>query len=124
RDAIAVMLWTGQRRGNVMAMRWADVDLKSKVWRIPGSEMKNSQSMNVVLSDPALEILQHRKADADGATYVFPGKLSGTHITEVRGEWKAILKAAKIDDLRLHDLRRTLGSWQAIGGSTLNIIGQ
>jgi integrase len=35
-----------------------------------------------------------------------------------------ILKAAKIEKLTIHDLRRTLGSWQAITGASLPIIGK
>lgn len=38
--------------------------------------------------------------------------------------WKRVLDRAGIKDLRLHDIRRTLGSYQAITGASLNIIGK
>ena len=45
------------------------------------------------------------------------------HLTEPKAAWKRILDRAGLADLRLHDLRRTLGSWQAAAGSSLPIIG-
>ena len=38
--------------------------------------------------------------------------------------WKIILDKAGIADLRLHDLRRTMGSWQAGTGANLSVIGR
>ena len=46
------------------------------------------------------------------------------HLVEPKKGWKRILERAKIEDLRIHDLRRTLGSWQAKTGASLAIIGK
>jgi integrase len=43
---------------------------------------------------------------------------------EPKTAWKRILTRAGIQDLRIHDLRRTLGSWQAATGASLPIIGK
>ena len=43
---------------------------------------------------------------------------------EPKKGWKRILERAGIEDLRIHDLRRTLGSWQAKTGASLAIIGK
>ena len=43
---------------------------------------------------------------------------------EPKTAWKRIIARAGIKDLRIHDLRRTLGSWQAAAGSSLPIIGK
>ena len=43
---------------------------------------------------------------------------------EPKKGWKRILERAGIDNLRIHDLRRTLGSWQAKTGASLAIIGK
>ena len=43
---------------------------------------------------------------------------------EPKSAWRRILDRAEIDDLRIHDLRRTLGSWQAATGANLSIIGK
>jgi integrase len=43
---------------------------------------------------------------------------------EIRQAWDRVREAAKLGDVRLHDLRRTLGSWQAASGASLPIIGK
>ena len=45
-------------------------------------------------------------------------------MTEPKRGWQRILERAEIKDLRLHDLRRTFGSWQARTGASLTIIGK
>ena len=46
------------------------------------------------------------------------------HLVEPRRPWKDLLKRAEIYDLRLHDLRRTLGSYQTISGASTTIVGK
>ena len=65
-----------------------------------------------------------RKEAANGSPWVFPHKTKCGHITEPKNAWARICKSAKLSDLRIHDLRRTLGSWQAAGGSSLHVIGK
>ena len=43
---------------------------------------------------------------------------------EPKKGWKRVLGRAGIKNLRIHDLRRTFGSWQAITGASLSIIGK
>ena len=123
-DFFLLALLTGARRGNVASMRWDDVDPTWKLWRIPGEVAKGGQPIVVPLVDAALAILTRRKATANGNPWVFPSYGKSGHIVEVKGAWKRILTAAGLSDVRPHDLRRTLGSWQAIGGASLPIIGR
>ncbi len=124
RDFVLVSLLVGARRGNVQAMRWDDIDLKRGLWRIPETQSKNREPLLVVLPVPAVGILRARH-DQSSNGYVFQsyGKKSG-HLVDVRTAWRRICKRAGLKDLRLHDLRRTLGSWQAICGASLPIIGR
>jgi integrase len=125
RDALKTCLFTGARRSNVFGMRWADLNLQTATWRIPGDVSKNKEPMIVHLPPPALEILERRKAAADPkAEWVFPSWSSTGHLVEPKFAWKKILAAAGLEDLRVHDLRRTLGSWQAAGGASLLVIGK
>ncbi len=122
RDFFLVALLTGARRANVLSMRWSDLDLKAETWRIP--ETKNGTPQTVPLVGPVLEILQARRK-ATSSFFVFPGKQSASgHLEEPKRAWKRICQAAGIDGARIHDLRRTMGSWQAMTGASLPIIGR
>ena len=119
RDLFLLALLTGARRSNVSAMRWADIDLVTGVWRI--AKTKNGTPQTVTLSPEAVTVLASRKASG---VFVFPGSGKTKHIVEPKNAWAKLLKQAGIENLRIHDLRRTLGSWQARTGASLPIIGK
>ncbi len=126
RDFFLLCLFTGGRRGNVAAMRWEEIDLAGGLWRITGKQMKNGQPMVVVLVEPAQAVLRSRLQAADDSGWVFPshGRSGEGRIVDPRKAWARVVKNAKIKDLRMHDLRRSLGSWQAAAGASLAIIGK
>ena len=121
RDYFLLSLLTGARRSNVLAMQWNDVNLGRAEWRI--KETKNGTPQTVTLSPEALIVLRNRKPP-EPAAFVFPGIGNTGHLAEPKRGWRRILERAGIDDLRIHDLRRTLGSWQAKTGASLAIIGK
>ena len=121
RDYFLISLLTGARRSNVLAMRWQDISFDELEWRIPMT--KNGTPQIVSLSPEAMQVLQSRKL-SDNSEYVFPGNGKSGHLEEPKKGWDRILCRAGIEDLRIHDLRRTLGSWQARTGTSLAIIGK
>lgn len=129
-DFFMLALLTGARRGNVCSMAWVDVHLDGAAWRIPDS--KNKEPILVHLPAKALEILRRRQDEIEadekrcGSPWVFPGgkKNRAGHLIDPKLSWDRVRKAAGMPDLRMHDLRRTLGSWQAIAGVSLPIIGK
>jgi integrase len=175
RDYFLLSLLTGARRSNVLAMRWADVNLQEAIWRIPRT--KNGDPQNVTLSPEAVALLSElRELNSRRATvsqFVFPGSGVSGHLVEPKKGWQRIfdrdeltqlrvliagsglakehtlgdhsnqsletalalarktaielgidLEGVRIPDLRIHDLRRTLGSWQAKTGASMVIIGK
>lgn len=123
RDLFLLLLLTGARRGNVCAMRWQDIDIGQAVWRIPHT--KNGEAQNVPLVPEAMQILQARKSQkVIHSTWVFPSIGKTGHIIDPTKAWNAVLQKAGISNMRVHDLRRTLGSWQARQGASLTVIGK
>jgi integrase len=61
---------------------------------------------------------------AKACKFVFPGTGNSGHLAEPKKGWQRVLSHADLTDLRIHDLRRTLGSWQAKTGASLVIIGK
>ncbi len=123
RDFFLLALFTGARRGNVASMRWADLDLPRGCWHLPGQFAKNGLPVVVVLPPPAVTILNHRRESANGSKYVFPADSATGHVIDPRKAWEHVRKDSGLPDLRMHDLRRSLGSWQATAGVSLSIIG-
>ena len=122
RDYIYVSLLTGVRKSNVLAMRWEDIHFERREWLIP--ETKNGDSLRVHLIEKVIDILKGRSERYPQKEWVFEGKGETGHLVEPKSGWKRILERAGIKDLRLHDLRRTLGSWQAATGANSFMIGQ
>jgi integrase len=123
RDYILVSLLTGARRSNVQAMQWSQLSLERGVWVVPAEEAKGNEVLSVALSPVVIRILENRRASAT-SEWVFPGHGATGHLVEPKTAWKRILKRAGLTDLRLHDLRRSLGSWEAATGASLPIIGK
>ena len=130
RDYILMALLTGARRSNTLAMRWSEINLSESIWRIPVT--KNGTPQNVTLSPEAITILNTRKENSDKSdVFVFPGNGKSGHIEDPKKAVIRLMKRASIpygrkdpNGVTLHDLRRTLGSWQAKTGASLAIIGK
>ncbi len=120
RDYFLISLLTGARRSNVQEMEWSQINFGRAEWRIPTT--KNGEPQTVTLSAEALEILRNRQSC--DPVWVFPGTGSTGHLVEPKKAWRRVLDRAGIDNLRIHDLRRTLGSWQAKTGASLAIVGK
>ncbi len=115
RDFFWMCLLTGARRGNVQAMRWDQIDTQLNIWQY---ETKNGDTQVTPLASAILAILQRRK-EAPPSQWVFESpRRKGKHLVEPKRAWARTLKRAGLDNLRIHDLRRTLGSYLAITGHT------
>ena len=108
RNYIKLLLFVGQRRSNMSAVRWKDVDFTRRVIYI--ADTKNNESQEASLAIEAIELLQEMKAKAT-SEWLFPSnRQPGKHLVDSRGSWKSLLKRAGLEDFRMHDLRRTYGS--------------
>lgn len=121
RDYILMSLLSGARKANVLAMRWDQINLEIGIWTIPTT--KNGDEHTIPLVTQALEILRNRYAIKQ-SDWVFPSTGKSGHLSDPKKAWERILMRAGITNLRLHDLRRSLGSWQASTGASLSIIGK
>lgn len=129
RDFFWMCLFTGARCSNVLAMEWSQVSMELQQWRIPIT--KNNDSQTIPLTMSAMEILRRRKRDSDAhPQWVFPTDRKGWktgdkgHIVAPRKAFMRIIESAGIEDLRIHDLRRTAGSYMAMQNVSPTIIGK
>jgi integrase len=128
RDFILLALLTGARRANLLEMRWEEIDLNTGTWRI--ERTKNGTPQTVTLAPEAVEILTTRQASTP-AGFVFPSRSATGHLAAPHLAMERVMLRAGIpygrnstNGVTLHDLRRTLGSWQARTGASMAIIGK
>ena len=117
--AIELLLLTGCRLGEVLNLRWSDIDFERRFLLLPDSK---TGAKTVYLSEAAFRVLRGIKQH-EGCAYVFPGKRSTEPLRSVRVPWTHICKAARLDNLRLHDLRHSFASVGAASGLSLPMIG-
>jgi integrase len=121
KSALLMCLLTGARRTEVLTAKWADVDLTAGTWRIP--ETKSGRWHLLPLPGPLVQILSDLPRQKDNP-YLFVGQHGKSHLRNISKAWGAIRTEAGLPDVRIHDLRRTLGSWIAGTGVSLQVIGK
>ncbi|PWV64915.1 integrase [Plasticicumulans acidivorans] len=131
RDALRLILLTGQRPGEVLGLPWSELDLPARLWYLPAARTKNGRAHTVPLGRLALDILEARRATAHGP-FVFPGRgtdgtLHGQSLANLLRRSLAGSPAAGLAPFRPHDLRRTcrtglarLGVADEVGERVLN----
>jgi integrase len=121
-DVIRLALWTGARKSNVLAMRWADIDLDGRLWTIPDGETKTRETYRVILMPASVDVLRGRAERVSGP-WVFPSTTSAAgHLTELRTTWDDVLGRAEISNFRFHDLRHHYASTMADAGVPLQVV--
>ena len=118
--AIRLLLLTGCRRNEIVALAWRHVDLAAGELRLPGS--KTGPRM-VPLSPPAAEVLRALPRVA-GSPWVIPGTKAGRHLADLNHYWARVRDRADLADVRLHDIRHSFASRALALGESLPMIGK
>ena len=123
RDFFLLSLLTGVRRQSLLSMRWSDLDLAGGRWIVPAIWSKHGDEIIVPLTREATLLLAEMQERRGTSLWVFPSRTSASgHIEEPKAAWSRLLKAANIQELRIHDLRRTFGSRLAETGANGAVI--
>ncbi len=126
--SIKLMHATGQRRGEVVGMRWDEIE--ENIWRLPGERTKNGRE-NIIPLPPFVlgiisEIENHpvRQRDNNTSPYLFPAHAPGEHISgQAASKWVIHYRdSLGINDGTLHDLRRTFATTHGDIGTAPEII--
>jgi integrase len=119
--AIRLLIFLGARLSEVLKLRWAEIDTKTKTARIPASK---TGAKTLFLNPPALAVLKEIPR-VSGCPYVIAGRKPGEALTVFGLEqvWQGVRAEAGLEDVRLHDLRHSFASVAVAGGATLPVIG-
>jgi len=123
RSALAIirlLTFTGARKSEIADLKWSEVDLERSCLRL--SDSKTGAKV-IPLGPPALAILSELTA-VDGSRYVFPAETGSGAFQGTEKIWRKVRDAAKLKDVRIHDLRHSFASVGLAGGDALPIIGK
>jgi integrase len=112
-------LHTGMRRGEQYGLRWQDVDFKQGIITIPRS--KHGEVRHIQINSVARVALQTLRQLGDGLGYVCP-RFQGPESREAREWFNQVLRRAKIQNFRWHDLRHTFASRLVMAGVPLRAV--
>ncbi len=118
--AIKLLIFTGSRLSEILALRWEWINFERKCLELPDSK---TGAKIIHLNVAALEVL-HQIERHDDNPYVIPGGKQGRHLVNLEKPWRRIRKRVRLKDVRLHDLRHTYASIAAGLGEGLPIIGK
>lgn len=120
RVAMWLLLLLGMRVIELLRAKRSDIDWQGRTLFI--GYTKNGEPILVPLSDVALALFASLPA-VDGNPYFFVGRKTGHHLTDLGAALKRALTRVGLKEIRIHDLRRTVGSWLAQSGVSLHLIG-
>ena len=116
---VRLLILTGCRLGEIQNLEWAHVDLDAGCLRLPDSK---TGAKIVPLGQAAIDLLTDLPR-GPFTKYVCPGLKPNKPLSGVHRPWYRLRQAAKLPDLRLHDLRHAWASLAASEGLSLPIIG-
>ncbi|MDE0695967.1 MAG: tyrosine-type recombinase/integrase [Boseongicola sp.] len=118
--AIRLLLLTGCRKGEILNLRWDEVDLEAGELRLRDSK---TGPKTVVLSREAVSVLS-RIPRTEGNPHVIAGKAPGMPLRDLTRPWGVIRVRAGLEDVRVHDLRHSYASRALALGESLPMIGR
>lgn len=122
RPIAALAAFTAMRRGEILKLRWLDVDLTGGRILLP--QTKNGEGRIVYLNRLAAQVLQSRWTTyARSTDRVFPLTEHCTADNISKG-FAAVCRRLEIEDFHFHDLRHTAASWLRMQGADIHTVAQ
>ncbi|CAL80531.1 Putative phage integrase [Bradyrhizobium sp. ORS 278] len=106
--ALELCILTTARSGEILGMRWSEIDLEKKVWIVPPERMKAGREHRVPLCSRAVAILSGLEAVKNGE-FVFQGKARGKPLSNMAMEM--VLRRMKVAEATVHGFRSSFRDW-------------
>jgi integrase len=122
---VLTLFGTGLRFGELTHMRWSAVDLRSRMLTVDGDNAKTGRTRYVPMPAEIMSIMsrwrsRHHVALQD---FAFPGK-HGRPLVDIKTAWAALLRRARVENFRIHDLRHSYASRLVQRGVNLFLVQQ
>ncbi len=105
RDYLLLLIFTGLRREEGLALQWRDIDFEAKTLTIP--DPKNRQAHTLPLTQFLYDLLKKRyDNNLEGSAFVFAGRGIKGYMDDPNKQMKLVVEASGVK-FTPHDLRRT-----------------
>ena len=108
RPIVLTALHTGMRRGEILNLRWDQVDLRKRTVRV--EKTKSNKVRFIPINDALLHEFNHLKKRNGQSEHVFPNPRNDKPLTEIKTAFNAAKRRAGINGLRFQDLRHCFAS--------------
>ncbi len=115
RSIVVLAIHTGMRFGEIMKLRWSEVDFSRNVIHIKGT--KTGKDRGIPMSGKVRNELLALERQRASEEWVFPNGTTGKQQLRVTRSWYSACREAEIQGLRFHDLRHTAATRMADGGA-------
>ena len=111
--ALEFAILTATRTNETLKAHWSEIDLKAKVWSIPGQRMKAGREHRVPLSAAAIAVLQTMRNSHPKSEWVFPSASTRADRDSTLSSMALLmtLRRMKRTDLTAHGFRSTFRDW-------------
>jgi len=106
--ALELCILTAARSGEILGMRWSEIDFDKKIWTVPAARMKAGREHRVPLASRAVEMLRQLEKVNTGE-FVFPGQARNKPLSNMAMEM--VLRRMKIEDATVHGFRSSFRDW-------------
>jgi integrase len=106
--ALELCILTAARSGEILGLRWPEIDLDKKIWTVPADRMKAGREHRVPLSPRAVAILR-QLAKVKVGDFVFDGQARNKPLSNMAMEM--VLRRMKIEDATVHGFRSSFRDW-------------
>src|ERR1700730_5866376 len=106
--ALELCILTAARSGEILGMRWSELDLDKKIWTVPANRMKAGREHRVPLASRAVAILRQLEKDSTGE-FVFAGRDRNRPLSNMAMEM--VLRRMNIDNATVHGFRSSFRDW-------------
>jgi len=120
--SVLVWLTHGRRAGEVRLLKWEHIDLENGTYTIVAENNKARKSMRYKMTQSQIDALPKTKIKEGYVFTAFNNDTKALNEGTLRPHWLEIVKRAKIDNFRLHDLRHLIGGQLVSAGHSLEQI--
>lgn len=119
---VILALNTGIRKNALLSLKWEDINFKERNIRLNAASAKSRKFETIPMNETVYKLLYEWQRLSPKSIFLFVSSKTGKKLVDISNPWRKILRDAKIDNFRFHDLRHDFASRLVMKGVDLNTV--